>query len=152
MVLFIAGIVAINVIALTQMDSKDFFDDVVVEVNDKKTRGIDVTLTDFLPGESRTYEILLKNEGDKEYELAMRFKKSGQDTLAPFIDVTVKIGEEQLLAKKLSEAFTSEEISLPVNLEVGSETKIEITYSMDLEVGDEAQKTEADFEIQIYAK
>ncbi len=152
MIMFIAGIVALNVVILVEKNGQKFTDDITVEVSDTKAKTVNVTLTEFLPGESKSKKITLKNESENEYSLKLKFEKTGEDSLAPFIDVVVKIGGEQQPAKTLKELFASDAIPFKMTNVHGAELEIEVIYSMSLDVGDEAQRTKADFDILIYAE
>ncbi len=129
-----------------------FSNEKTIVLNEQPQTEMEVSLSGLCPGMSISYEIHLKaNEGDS-FGLTMDFKKTDADSLAPFVDVEVKLGGETLDGAKLFEYLDGKQITFPTEFVGTSNIDIEIVYSMGIEVGDEAQNTTADFNIVLSAK
>ncbi len=127
-------------------------DDVTVIIDGKTQKELDVTLSDFLPGDSKSYTVQMKNGAEDALTVEMSFEKADTDTLAPFIDVEVSINGEKVDNAKLNEYLQGKTISFPNEFVAGSTHEVQITYSMSIDVGDEAQKTTADFQVVFNSK
>ncbi len=106
-----------------------------------------VRLTDMYPGFSTSYQIQLKGKSDERYALTVSFEKTGEVSLAPFVDVSLYYGGERIADGKLSEFLEGKGGSVDAEFSSSKTQQIEIVYSMSEEVGDEAQNTTADFKV-----
>ncbi len=102
-----------------------------------------VSLEGFASGDSTAYDVELLGEGEQSYTLA--FEKNGNVELAQFVDVRVAYGEVVLAEGKLSEYLQGRTAEFSLFLVESEPQYIAIIYSMDIEVGNEAQNTVADF-------
>ena len=105
---------------------------------------LEITESDFVPGEERTYELkLVGSEGAYDFTLSFRQKESG--TLQNYLYVTVKAGDVQQ-KKSLRELLAGETLRFRSDADV-----LVLTYSMPKEVGNEAQGAVASFDLTITA-
>ncbi len=132
-------------------DQKEFSDEKTIVVDEKEQTEMSVNLVGIHPGETMAYQINLKsNEGDF-FNITMDFTKAGDDSLAKFIDVEIRLNGKKTRAAKLSEYLNGEQVAFSINYAGINKAEIEILYSMSLDVGDEAQNTSADFTILLSA-
>ncbi len=129
-----------------------FTDDVTIVLDQTPQTQLEVELYDMYPGASKSYEIHLKADLGKTYNLALNFQKTKACTIAQFIDVQVKLGDELIDSAKLEEYLDGKKVSFPMDFDSQTMIDIEIIYSMDDSVGDEAQNTTADFNLILSAR
>ncbi len=122
-----------------------------IVLNEETKTEMEVNLSGICPGDSTSYGIHLEARESDLFDVTMNFKKTGQDSLARFIDVTVKLDGENISTAKLTDYLDGKSIAFPTDFDGRSTVKLEIVYSMDLEVGDEAQNTAADFNVILTA-
>ncbi len=150
MIIFVVMVLATLAIVLViwyDRSQQTVVDDATVILDGETQKELDVTLSDFLPGDSKSYTVQIKNGKEEPITVTTSFEKTGTDTLAPFIDVEICIDGEKADSAKLSEYLQGKTIVFPDEFVAGSTHEIQITYSMSIEVGDEAQRTTADFNV-----
>lgn len=109
----------------------------------------DLTL---VPGEECEYVIVLKKTNASKYELELDFVDTDEGkTLKNYARVKVLAGNEVICDELLADAFENEKIVLAVNFDEGKNTELRVVYYLPLEVGNEAKKAEAVFELQLKA-
>ncbi len=123
-----------------------------IVLNEQTQTEMEVNLSGICPSMTVSYKINLKaNKGDS-FDITMDFEKTDTDSLAPFVDVEIRLKDESLDSAKLSEYLEGRQITFPAKFDSDAEIDIEIVYSMGLDVGDEAQNTTADFNIVLFAE
>ncbi len=118
-----------------------------INLNGDTAKELEVTLTDFYPGSTQTYEIKLKGNSADDYTVTINFRddeKSGM--LENYLTVVIST-DKVSIEKSLKELLEGDEISLGKNA-----SNIKIRYTMPESVGNESQGTTADFYIDISAK
>lgn len=143
----VLGLCAIALVWWYDRSQSSSLDDVAVIINEEKTTEVNVTLSDFLPGDSKSYTIQMKNGEEEPISVVMSFEKKETDSLAPFMDVEIRVGGEKISEGKLEEYLNGKTVTLSNALAVAATCEVEVIYSMGIEVGDEAQNTTADFNI-----
>ncbi len=153
LILFICAVTAVGIaVSVWNFTSQEKLTNEKTIVIDEKTQTeMDVSLHDICPGMSVSYYINLKANENDRFKALMDFQKTESDSLAAFIDVDILVNGTKISSSKLSEHLGGKQIEFDANFENTSEIRIEIVYSMDLEVGDEAQNTTADFNIVLSA-
>ncbi len=146
----VAVTIAVLVFGMISFSSgKKFADEKTVVIGENTQTEMEVSLTGFYPGASKSYQIHMKaNKGDK-FKVTMDFEKTGEGSLAKFVDVEVIVDGEQADKAKLAEYLDGREISFSAEFEDTKTVEVEIVYSMATTVGDEAQNTAADFDIKL---
>ncbi len=129
-----------------------FADEKTIVLNEQPQTEMEVSLSGLVPGVSVSYEIHLKANEGGSFGITMDFEKTDSDSLAPFVDVEVRLSGEKIDGAKLSEYLGGKQIIFPAKFDDTSEIDIEIVYSMSIDVGDDAQNTTADFNIVLSAK
>ncbi len=141
----IAAVLTVGGIAVYKVyTDRDQSADYTLVIDGEEQEALSFSLTEIYPGYSASYSVRIKTPADKPSGLSVHF--AGEGTLAPFVEVTFSRGEETLYTATLEECLKGEEILL-IAAEKSETKEISLTYSMDLEVGDEAQNTEADFRV-----
>ncbi len=114
---------------------------------------IPVELSGFAPGVSRSYDILLKSVKGENYDVEIKFdvKEGDPIGLAPFIDLEIKLEDEVVASGNLKE-FLDGNIKVVFGLPFKDTRRRDLTisYIMSQNVGDDAQNTEAKFDIILH--
>ncbi len=148
----IAGVSTVGAAAtITLYQDQDMHMDYTLHLGEKmQTEELSFSLADIVPGSSASYTIKIQAEENKPYTLTVEF--SGEGALLPFVDLATYCGGRQIHIAPLTDYIAGETISLPVDFTGGQSQEIELTYSMALDVGDEAQGAEADLRVLFIAR
>ncbi len=130
-----------------RMQSQSFASEKTIRLDETEQTEMEVHLSGLCPGDSTSYTLHLKAREGEDFSVLMSFDKSGASNLAPFVDVEICLQGEKIDGGKLSEYLNGKIVTFPTRFDGGSQIDVEISYSMGLEVGDEAQNTTADFSI-----
>ena len=106
----------------------------------------------LIPGESREYTLELKCEIQTECDVVLKFEEEGDKTLKNFVRVRIEYNGEEIKDALMADLFKSDELTFKSDLSKGKTGTIKITYYMPLEIGNEAEKAEADFKLHITVK
>ncbi len=139
------GVVA-NVLVINSQNG--MMDRIKVTNGETVEETLEVKNLKLLPGESQKYTLLLSSELNGKYLVAFNYKSQKLGGLENFLDVTISHEEEKqeyLLADLLTESTV---IEMPIYLDA-QEKEIEIVYSIDEKVENEAQGTYVDFQIEL---
>ncbi len=131
---------------------KAFTNEKTIDLNETTQTEMEVHLSGLCPGDSASYELHLKAEEGASFEIVMSFDETGESSLAPFLDVEIRLHDEKIDEGKLYDYLHGKLVTFPTRFDSGTQIDLTITYAMGLEVGDEAQNTTADFSITLYAK
>ena len=125
-----------------------------VSLADGKTETIEFEDLSLVPGEECEYDIKLKGDNAKQYDLSLDFVDTDETqtkTLKEFVRVKIFAGGELVCDELLAKVFEGEDIVLPVDFKEGNNTELKIVYYLPLEVGNEAKRAEAVFELRLSA-
>ncbi|MGN1093712.1 MAG: hypothetical protein ACI4SC_01885 [Candidatus Neoclostridium sp.] len=119
--------------------------DVEISLDGETTRDLRVDISNIVPGSSHQYDILLTASNAREYSVVLKFVGDGE--IKDYVDIEIITDGENLAGekKRLADLLGNE-----VALGKGA-SRITIVYSMPLETGNEAQSTEAWFDIELTA-
>lgn len=121
-----------------------------IDLNGEINEVIEVDELSLKPGTDLTYTVNVHCKKTNDYILTLNFVEHGSGTLDDFLDVTVKLDGQVLKQTKLSDLISGRQtISLNRKYTIGTTLKFEITYSMALEVGNEAQGATCDFDMYV---
>lgn len=152
-------ILTLSVVALTVIgvllwfnlkDNGSLKDHTTITFNGETTKTLKAEIGGFYPGKSVDYTIEISDKGAADFNVSLVFRKNDkvkpeENTLGKYVNVRIAAGEETFEGN-LEELFGEETIKLGRNSQ-----KITITYTMPLEIGNEAQGAEARFFIDITA-
>lgn len=104
------------------------------------------------PGESSAYTLSLRSELTEEYLLTLRFEdRDTALTLKEYAYVRVEKDGAVLCDILLAEMFEQQTVELAVDFTDGGINDVKVIYYMPADVGNEAQRTEADFTLLVTA-
>ncbi len=123
-----------------------------VKLEDGKTESLAFEDLTLVPGEECEYIIKLEKSSASKYDLELDFVNTDEEkTLKNYARVKVLANGEVVSDELLADAFDNEKIILPVDFDEGKNTELKIVYYLPLEVGNEAKKAEAFFELLLKA-
>ena len=123
-----------------------------VYLSDGKTEAIQFEGLSLVPGDSCEYNIVLKDDNAKKYNLTLDFVDMNEElTLKNFVRVAIIAGDETLCDELLATVIENEDIVLPVDFRENKNTNLKIVYYMPLDVGNDAKNAEASFELRLTA-
>ena len=136
---------------------------VAVAFNEKDTSVIKVKLDSgenekisfenlaLIPGEQCEYEIELSVGSVKKYDLKLEFAEKKDGALKRFACAKVIVDGKVVFDDVLFKLFEKGTIELPIDLSEKDNTKIDLIYYLPDSIGNEAQETEATFDLIITA-
>ena len=144
--------VVIGALSLADFDGEDT---TKVKFSESKTEGA-VEFREMLvhPGETVGHTVLLTSEVEGECELSVSFKEYKPNLLAnelkKYVYVTVTLGDAVICESVLLEELFSTELEAQVcELDSKEPLELDISFHMPIETGNEAEFTEAYFDVII---
>lgn len=123
-----------------------------VRLEDGKTESLAFESLMLVPGEAYEYVVKLEKFGASNYNLELDFVDTNKEkTLKNYARVKIMAGGEVICDELLADAFEKEKIVLPVDFDEEKNTDLKIVYYLPIEVGNEAKKAEAVFELLLKA-
>ncbi len=122
-----------------------------VKLEDGKTESLAFEDLTLVPGEKCEYIIRLKKISASKYNLELDFVETEENTLKNYARVKLLANGEVICDELLADAFKKEKIVLPVDFDEGKNTELKIVYYLPIDVGNEAKKAEAVFELLLTA-
>lgn len=104
------------------------------------------------PGENCGYTLVVDVKDTSQYDLTLAFYEKADGALADYARVRIEVNKEVLRDQLLSELFEDNVLTLHVDLRGKKRERVKITYYLPAEIGNEAQETEAFFELLVSAK
>ncbi len=119
-------------------------------INGETTKTLKAEIGGINPGDTKEYTINIIGKAAPDYYFTLVFRKNEEvetdrNTLGKYVNVTISTGSVTV-RKNLEELFGGETIELGKKAQ-----NITITYSMPLEIGNEAMGAEARFFIDVSA-
>lgn len=122
-----------------------------VKLEDGKTESLAFADLTLVPGEECEYTVKLEKSGASKYDLELDFVETEEKTLKNYAYVKIIANGEVICDELLATVFENDNIVLPVNFDEGKNTELKIVYYLPIEVGNEAKKAEAVFELLLTA-
>ena len=122
-----------------------------VKLEEGKTETLSFEHLTLIPGQECEYVIQLEKASADTYNLELDFVEIEEKTLKNYARVKIVAGDEVVCDELLADAFESDVIVLPVDYAEGKNTELKIVYYLPSEVGNEAKKAEAIFELLLKA-
>ena len=139
-------------ILMWMMLTEDERNNIEVYLSDGKTQAIRFDDLDLVPGDSCEYEIALKSEFAKKYDLILDFADLAEEgTLKNFVRVKIMADDEAVCDELLADVIANDDLVLPVDFKENKNTKLKVVYYLPLEVGNDAKNAEALFELRLTA-
>ena len=123
-----------------------------VKLEDGKTESLTFEDLTLVPGEECEYIIQLEKTSASKYELELDFVDTDEEkTLKNYARVKILANGEVVCDELLADAFEKEKIVLPVDFDEGKNTELKVVYYLPIDVGNEAKRAEAVFELLLTA-
>lgn len=122
-----------------------------VKLEDGQTESLSFEHLTLIPGQECEYVIQLEKTSENTYNLELDFVELEEKTLKNYARVKIVAGDEIVCDELLADAFENDAIVLPVDYAAGQNTELKIVYYLPSEVGNEAKKAEAIFELLLTA-
>ena len=122
-----------------------------VKLEDGKTESLVFKNLTLVPGDECEYIIQLEKTSASKYDLELDFVETEEKTLKNYAYVKIIANGEVICDELLATVFENDNIVLPVNFDEGKNTELKIVYYLPIEVGNEAKKAEAVFELLLTA-
>lgn len=122
-----------------------------VKLEDGQTESLSFEHLTLIPGQECEYVIQLEKTSENTYNLELDFVELEEKTLKNYARVKIVAGDEVVCDELLADAFENDVIVLPVDYAAGQNTELKIVYYLPSEVGNEAKKAEAIFELLLTA-
>ena len=145
--LILIGIALMTWMLATEEDRNN----IEVVLSDKKTQVVHFDNLALIPGGECEYYVVLKSNNTKTYELSLDFVELGDEALKDFARVKIYSDDGLICDELLATVFSEEPIVIPVDFNTSMNTELTIVYYLPLDVGNEAKKAEAVFELRLTA-
>lgn len=122
-----------------------------VKLEDGKTESLEFESLALIPGEECEYTIQLERSASRKYTLELDFTETEEKTLKNYARVKIVSSGEVICDELLKTVFEGDAIVLPVDFDEGKNTELKIVYYLPAEVGNEAKRAEAIFELLLTA-
>ena len=147
-----SAIILIGVALMTWiLATEEERNNIEVVLSNGKTQCIEFSDLALIPGGQSEYKIVLKSHNAKEYELRLDFVELEEDVLKNFARVKIMSDDGLICDELLATVFTEEPRVIPVDFNTRTNTELTIVYYLPLDVGNEAKKAEAVFELRLTA-
>ncbi|MBO5889289.1 MAG: hypothetical protein J6Q58_04030 [Clostridia bacterium] len=134
------------VLFATIQDNNELKENTVIEIDEATTKTLKAEIDGLYPGKTEEYVISFTGDNIKDYLITLDFNGDNDGTLKNFIEVEIKTNESSI-NKTLNELLEGNLISLGTGV-----TEITISYTMPIEVGNEAQGVSVVFYIELEVK
>ena len=132
---------------------EDYPNEITVKENGVTESILEVRDLKLNPTESMEYDVNLLCDASGMYHISLDYNETEDGGMKPFVDVTVKVGGEQVYEGKLEELLRDGVvIECEGELQSKEPLVLSICYLMPYDVGNEAQGTYSDFDISITIK
>ncbi|MBR5192297.1 MAG: hypothetical protein IKW33_02700 [Clostridia bacterium] len=118
----------------------------IINVSEETNLTLKAEIKDLYPGKTEDYVISFVGNNAEDYFITLNFNGANDGKLKNYIKVEIKT-ENSVINKTLLELLNGELISLGKGVK-----EINISYTMPVDVGNEAQGTTISFNVEIEAK
>ena len=144
------GIMATIMIAFIINVHENFADRIKVNADGVTESVMKVRDLSLVPTESREYSVDMVCEASGSYHIYLDYQESEDGGMKHFVDVTVIVSDKVVYEGSLANLLdTDEVVYFEEILEADVPVPITVRYNMPREVGNEAQKTHAGFDVRI---
>ena len=101
------------------------------------------------PSESKVYTVVLKSELEGDFDVKMDYRETKDGGMKPYVNVLIRAGAQVLYEGTLTDLLDKDHlITFDVSIHADDPLTLTICYSMPESIGNEAQDTFAEFDIQ----
>ncbi len=134
------------VLLATMKDNNELKENTVIEIDGATTKTLKAEIIGLYPGKTEEYVISFAGDNIKDYLITLDFNGDDDGVLKNYIEVEIKTNDSSI-NKTLNELLEGDLISLGTGV-----TEIIISYTMPIEVGNEAQGESVVFYVKLDAK
>lgn len=127
----------------------DLEKEIVINSDGKAHDVLEVNSMKLFPSEKKLYDIGLTSKLEGTFHVRLDFNEIEDGGMKEFVDVVIKVGEEEIFEGKLSYLLGDYVVEFDSLIKKTSLTIIEIEYSMSEEVSNEAKNTFSSFNIDL---
>ncbi len=140
-VLILVGVIMIYFLLNSQREQ----DMICIELAEEKCKTVSFEAPCLIPGSSSEYKISLLGKIEDDYRVTLGFSEEAALLLGQYACIRIETEEGVLCDAPLASVLDRSDLFFDCHLTRGEGYHIKIIYYMPVEVGNEAQKTEADF-------
>lgn len=147
----VASMTGMGIIYYTQT-AKDSFvlgEDVTLRPEGETTITQKVAELSLIPGTSKSYSVEMKCKAENTYAVKIFFTETGESALRDFTFVEAYLDGTSLGKVSLDELLEGKTFDAECKLRASSAAVLELCYTMPLEVGNEAERAVANFDVTI---
>ena len=123
-----------------------------VEIEAGESHSLEFKRLGLVPGEECGYTVKLSSDDTSKFDLTLGFLPDQSTGLENYARVKLVTEDGEILCDELlADAFDIDPLVLSVDLDEGLNDRIEVIYYMPDSVGNEAEETEATFQLVITA-
>ena len=151
--LLILAIMSVILITFLIKAKEDFPKDIRVKQDGVTETILPIRDLRLNPTESKEYSIDLYCAASGAYDVYLDYIEKADGGMKPFVEVTVKVGGEVKYEGNLKTLIDNDEIiHFEADLRAKDPVVLSITYLMPREIGNEAQGTYSDFDVELSIK
>lgn len=151
MILF--ALMAIMLSVFLEEAHDDFKETVTVNDAGVTEETLNVRGLSLVPGQEQDYEIGLRCKASGKYFISFEFVEKVDGGMKEFVYLTINSGDTSVYSGELAALIdTDVYIGFDGYLDADDPLTIQITYSMPIDIGNEARNTFADFDIHLKIK
>lgn len=153
--IFIIGVSVVTTVVCGALLSHLFYsrlhnDSTVIKVDEHVSEEMIVEFEDLIPGATKEFNFKIKPEKKRIYVVSIDYIEIEEGDLKKYLDVVIMADGEVVCEKSLEELLNDEGVvSFERTISPKDPLEIEIKYNMPTSVGNEAQKAESKFKIEI---
>ena len=132
---------------LLNLDKREIIE---VNIGEDGSESVEFSSINIKPGDTDEYVLALTSQLPGDCILTLDFDEIEEGKLKQYIDVKIEFEGETLYEGKLEDLFEEETVlTKGCRIKKRTQYELKVTYSMPLEVGNEAKRTVADFLLNI---
>ena len=147
--MILTSLISVCLLCFIKEEVSSISETVVVSVDGKAEKTLTVEQLSIYPGERRECIVFLKSELSGDYKATIDFEEKDNGGLKDFIDVEIYIGDEMVYNGNLIGLLSGRRVAFNLNLDNENTNQLKIVYIMDVNVGNNAQKTTASFYVKL---
>ena len=144
-------IITAVILTWVNLAESDDIDAVTFSLEDGKTEILTFENLSLIPGDECVYKVQLKGDNPKAYNVNFDFKEHFDMDLKQFARVKMVADGVEFYDGLLAEAIDKDDINLHIGFDMEDDVRLEITYYLPIDVGNEAKNASAVFDLRITA-
>lgn len=152
LILSLTVLTAVGIVLGVQIQNNhnEFEKSITLTESGETKETLEINISGLYPGKRAEYTIRLGGNGS--FAVSLKFNSGNDVALAQYLNMEIELDGKLLDDGTLSEFLDGEALVFDCETNSKNPAKLVIRYTMPLDVGNEAQKTVADFKIDLTAK